>query len=367
MAWVAINRTIRIIEEFTEPHDNSRQFLPRYRSLRDRIHRDVSASTASTSARTHFTQAYDRPALDAGVLLMPALGFLPASNARRERFGPSRRTSCRTDSFCGTSRSTRAMACGRGFRGCVSRLPFWLVDAYAYSDAQGRRGYSSGSSRCETTLVFCLRSTSRHRVDRKLPASLLASRARALGERPFERRSEPTRKGERRNAAAGSCASDMALGCSFRLPLPRGWRLPSPRRSAAPSALLAGLLSPRRSAAPFEDGKFSAFMCLPTNLVFRGRMAFLVPFAAGPGCLATPSPSGGDAPSCREAALSTSSSRRRHAARVLHQQHHGLCGNRRNTPRVRRRRPAVLEEPGGAGISAADFQMMAGWGATVIR
>src|SRR5690242_17257076 len=50
MAWVAVDRSIRIIEEFSAPEE-FRQALPRMRALRDRIHA-TSASTASTGSKT---------------------------------------------------------------------------------------------------------------------------------------------------------------------------------------------------------------------------------------------------------------------------------------------------------------------------
>ena len=41
MAWVAIDRMARIIDEFTAPDDKARAMLPKLQALRDRIHRDV--------------------------------------------------------------------------------------------------------------------------------------------------------------------------------------------------------------------------------------------------------------------------------------------------------------------------------------
>src|SRR5690606_23504652 len=70
MAWVAMDRAARAVEQYGQRGDAAK-----WRSLRDEIHREVLAK-AYDPKRNTFTQAYDSPALDASLLLLPQVGFL---------------------------------------------------------------------------------------------------------------------------------------------------------------------------------------------------------------------------------------------------------------------------------------------------
>jgi GH15 family glucan-1,4-alpha-glucosidase len=76
MAWVAFDRAVKVIEsgQRTGPAD-------RWREIRDRIHREVCAK-GYNQARGAFTQYYGADELDAAVLLIPEVGFLPPDDAR---------------------------------------------------------------------------------------------------------------------------------------------------------------------------------------------------------------------------------------------------------------------------------------------
>jgi GH15 family glucan-1,4-alpha-glucosidase len=76
MAWVAFDRGIRAIEEFGRDGP-----LELWRALRDEIHAEV-LERAWSETRQAFVQSYDSDDLDASVLLMPAVGFLPAGDPR---------------------------------------------------------------------------------------------------------------------------------------------------------------------------------------------------------------------------------------------------------------------------------------------
>jgi GH15 family glucan-1,4-alpha-glucosidase len=135
MAWVAIDRFARIVEEFTDPDDEARHALPRLRALADRIHRDVLEHGFDRKLNS-FTQAYNRPALDASLLLMPALGFLPASDPRvRGTIEAIERTLLR-DGFVLRYQTGETGDGLPGSEGAFLACSFWLVDAYAYA---GRR------------------------------------------------------------------------------------------------------------------------------------------------------------------------------------------------------------------------------------
>ena len=76
MAWVAFDRAIRSHEEFGREGP-----FERWRAVREEIHAEV-LSRAWSSEKKAFTQSYDSQELDASLLLMPLVGFLPATDER---------------------------------------------------------------------------------------------------------------------------------------------------------------------------------------------------------------------------------------------------------------------------------------------
>ncbi len=76
MAWVALDRAVRDVEEFgfEGPVD-------RWRATRDAIHAEVLARGFDPDRKT-FTQYYSSKELDASVLMIPMVGFLPARDPR---------------------------------------------------------------------------------------------------------------------------------------------------------------------------------------------------------------------------------------------------------------------------------------------
>jgi GH15 family glucan-1,4-alpha-glucosidase len=76
MAWVAMDRAIKGIEQFGLEGP-----LERWRAIRDAIHQEVCRRGYDAGAGT-FVQFYESPLLDASLLMMPLVGFLPASDPR---------------------------------------------------------------------------------------------------------------------------------------------------------------------------------------------------------------------------------------------------------------------------------------------
>ena len=76
MAWVAFDRAIRTHEDWQRegPVDH-------WRSIRDEIHADVCANGFDPELRS-FVQSYGSKRLDASLLLIPLVGFLPAEDER---------------------------------------------------------------------------------------------------------------------------------------------------------------------------------------------------------------------------------------------------------------------------------------------
>jgi GH15 family glucan-1,4-alpha-glucosidase len=76
MAWVGLDRAIKSVEQFGQEGP-----IDQWRALRSEIHAEVCDEGFNTSVGA-FTQSYGDTALDASLLLMPSLGFLPASDPR---------------------------------------------------------------------------------------------------------------------------------------------------------------------------------------------------------------------------------------------------------------------------------------------
>ncbi|MER6101454.1 glycoside hydrolase family 15 protein [Streptomyces sp. NPDC001832] len=76
MAWVAVDRTIKLIES-----GDAEGPLERLRELRDDIHHDV-CERGYDKERNTFTQSYGSKELDASLLLIPQMGFLPPDDKR---------------------------------------------------------------------------------------------------------------------------------------------------------------------------------------------------------------------------------------------------------------------------------------------
>jgi GH15 family glucan-1,4-alpha-glucosidase len=125
MAWVAIDRAVRAVEEFGLPGP-----VADWRTSRAAIHADV-CQNAFDASRNTFVRAYDDGTLDASLLLMADLGFIAASDPRfagtvaaveRELLSPGGLV-LRYD----TGRVTDGLPPGEGaFLACS----FWLVNAY---------------------------------------------------------------------------------------------------------------------------------------------------------------------------------------------------------------------------------------------
>ncbi|MBW3628298.1 MAG: glycoside hydrolase family 15 protein [Gemmatimonadetes bacterium] len=76
MVWVALDRAIRGAETFALPGP-----LDRWRALRDRVHADVCRKAYNADLGS-FVQSYGSNQLDASLLLIPLVGFLPADDPR---------------------------------------------------------------------------------------------------------------------------------------------------------------------------------------------------------------------------------------------------------------------------------------------
>jgi GH15 family glucan-1,4-alpha-glucosidase len=76
MAWVAFDRAVRAVEEYGNEGP-----AEHWRAIRDEIHADVCARGYDAELGS-FTQSYGSKELDASLLLIPLVGFLPVSDPR---------------------------------------------------------------------------------------------------------------------------------------------------------------------------------------------------------------------------------------------------------------------------------------------
>ncbi|WP_416193073.1 glycoside hydrolase family 15 protein [Nitrobacter sp. TKz-YC01] len=124
MCWVAFDRAIKSAEHFglDGPVD-------RWRELRDMIHADI-CENGFDPHRNSFTQHYGGKALDASLLLIPQVGFLPADDPRV--IGTIR--AIEQDLICNgfvLRYSTDQVDDGiGGEEGAFLACSFWLADAY---------------------------------------------------------------------------------------------------------------------------------------------------------------------------------------------------------------------------------------------
>ncbi|AZS88069.1 glycoside hydrolase family 15 protein [Streptomyces griseoviridis] len=77
MVWVAVDRAVRTMEENPELEGD----LDGWRAMRDEVHREVCEKGYDPERNT-FTQSYGSPELDASLLLIPRVGFLPPDDPR---------------------------------------------------------------------------------------------------------------------------------------------------------------------------------------------------------------------------------------------------------------------------------------------
>jgi GH15 family glucan-1,4-alpha-glucosidase len=76
MAWVAVDRAVKAIEQFQLDGP-----IDRWRAIRDAIHREV-CTHGFDDGQGAFVQSYGSSLLDASLLMLPLVGFLPASDPR---------------------------------------------------------------------------------------------------------------------------------------------------------------------------------------------------------------------------------------------------------------------------------------------
>ncbi|WP_131194782.1 glycoside hydrolase family 15 protein [Lichenihabitans psoromatis] len=125
MAWVAFDRAIRSVEEFELDHAD----VDRWRRTRDAIREQV-LDKGYNAELGHFTQAYGSKHLDASLLLLTLVGFLPASDERMIRTVEAIEKTLLRDGFVLRYDTDSNVDGLTGHEGAFLPCSFWLVDNY---------------------------------------------------------------------------------------------------------------------------------------------------------------------------------------------------------------------------------------------
>ncbi len=125
MAWVAVDRAIKCVDRYglEGPIDG-------WRKLRARIHDDVCARGFSRKLGS-FTQSYGSKALDASLLMMPLVGFLPAQDPRVRGTVDAIGRELMEDGFILRYRTSETDDGLRGREGAFLACSFWYADNLA--------------------------------------------------------------------------------------------------------------------------------------------------------------------------------------------------------------------------------------------
>jgi GH15 family glucan-1,4-alpha-glucosidase len=125
MAWVVFDRAVRLVERFGLDAP-----LERWRQVRDEIHREVCERGYDSERRT-FTQYYGSSELDASVLTIPIVGFLPGSDDRVTGTIDAISRELGRDGFVGRYSTAESDDGLPGDEGQFLACSFWLVSALA--------------------------------------------------------------------------------------------------------------------------------------------------------------------------------------------------------------------------------------------
>jgi GH15 family glucan-1,4-alpha-glucosidase len=130
MAWVAFDRAVKDAERFQLEGP-----VERWRMLRDAIHAQICES-AFDSTIGAFVQDYGSHELDASLLMMPHVGFLPPNDPRVQGTVAAIERHLITDGLVARYSPESALDSLPPGEGAFLPCTFWLADAYALMGRQ---------------------------------------------------------------------------------------------------------------------------------------------------------------------------------------------------------------------------------------
>jgi GH15 family glucan-1,4-alpha-glucosidase len=124
LCWVAFDRAVRSCDRFNLDGD-----IERWRTIRDTIHADI-CTHGYDAARNTFIQYYGGESLDAALLLIPQLGFLPVDDPRVAGTIAAIERELLRDGFVRRYAVEEVDDGVGGEEGAFLACSFWLADAY---------------------------------------------------------------------------------------------------------------------------------------------------------------------------------------------------------------------------------------------
>jgi GH15 family glucan-1,4-alpha-glucosidase len=124
MAWVALDRTVSDMERWNLPGP-----LERWRALRDEIHQ-TTCRDGFNAEMNSFTQSFGRKDLDASLLMIPLVGFLPADDPRMRGTLAAIERDLLVDGFVQRYRTEAGHDGLPPGEGVFLACSFWLADNY---------------------------------------------------------------------------------------------------------------------------------------------------------------------------------------------------------------------------------------------
>jgi len=123
MAWVAFDRAVKIAEKL-----HYRAPIEEWKNIRDAIHADVCAH-AFNEKKGSFVRVYEGDQLDAALLLMPQVGFLPPSDPRVKGTIEAVERELMKDGFVQRYDTTKVEDGLPAGEGAFLACSFWLVSS----------------------------------------------------------------------------------------------------------------------------------------------------------------------------------------------------------------------------------------------
>ena len=127
LTWVAFDRAIKSAEKF-----GFEAPLEQWRTLRDTIHREVCEKGFDRNLNT-FVESYGSRLLDASILLLPSVGFLPGNDPRVRGTLAAIEKHMMRDGFVMRHDPREPRDQTMRFEGAFLACTLWLADAYVLS------------------------------------------------------------------------------------------------------------------------------------------------------------------------------------------------------------------------------------------
>jgi GH15 family glucan-1,4-alpha-glucosidase len=144
MSWVGFDRAVKAVERYGLPGP-----VERWRALREQVRAEIFEKGYDSSRNT-FVQAYGSPDLDAALLMMPLVGFLPGDDPRVTGTIDAIRRELSDGVFVRRYRTRESLDGLPPGEGSFLPCTFWLADALILNGRydEGRHVFEQGVGAC---------------------------------------------------------------------------------------------------------------------------------------------------------------------------------------------------------------------------